>query len=66
MIPSISSEDSASSEEPLRIIRDSDCGAAEAMRDMLENVKMMAQDMVELINNMASSSSEMEGNEHFN
>merc|ERR1711902_284487 len=51
MIPSISSEDSASSEEPLRIIRDSDCGAAEAMRDMLENVKMMAQDMVELLDN---------------
>merc|ERR1712241_1084288 len=47
----ISSEDSASSEEPLRIIRDSDCGAAEAMRDMLENVKMMAQDMVELLDN---------------
>merc|ERR1712141_713914 len=51
MLPSISSEDSASSEEPLRIIRDSDCGDAEAMRDMLENVKMMAQDMVELIDN---------------
>ena len=51
MIPSISSEDSASSEEPLRIIRDSDCGEAEAMRDMLENVKMMAQDMVELLDN---------------
>ena len=51
MIPSISSEDSASSEEPLRIIRDSDCGDAEAMRDMLENVKMMAQDMVELLDN---------------
>merc|ERR1712241_897502 len=47
----ISSEDSASSEEPLRILRDSDCGAAEAMRDMLENVKMMAQDMVELLDN---------------
>merc|ERR1712156_562638 len=47
----ISSEDSASSEEPLRIIRDSDCGEAEAMRDMLENVKMMAQDMVELLDN---------------
>jgi len=51
IIPSISSEDSASSEEPLRIIRDSDCGEAEAMRDMLENVKMMAQDMVELLDN---------------
>jgi len=51
MLPSISSEDSASSEEPLRIIRDSDCGDAEAMRDMLENVKMMAQDMVELLDN---------------
>merc|ERR1712156_922337 len=47
----ISSEDSASSEEPLRIIRESDCGDAEAMRDMLENVKMMAQDMVELLDN---------------
>merc|ERR1712223_1373229 len=51
IIPSISSEDSASSEEPLRIIRDSDCGEAEAMRDMLENVKMMAQDMVDLLDN---------------
>merc|ERR1712156_1742 len=51
IIPSISSEDSASSEEPLRIIRESDCGDAEAMRDMLENVKMMAQDMVELLDN---------------
>merc|ERR1712156_484067 len=49
--PEISSEDSASSEEPLRIIRESDCGDAEAMRDMLENVKMMAQDMVELLDN---------------
>ena len=36
------------------------------MRDTLEEFKKMAQDMVELINNMASSSSEMEGNEHFN
>merc|ERR1712156_1365656 len=49
--PEISSEDSAPSEEPLRIIRESDCGDAEAMRDMLENVKMMAQDMVELLDN---------------